>query len=162
MRLFLVHFLVALSVAGLVVAKPADPRAEAAARFVSLRHDTVHMRAGPGTEYPIRWTYHRQGLPLQVLREYENWRYVRDYAGAEGWIHVAGLARKRTIVVVGGTRLLRAEPAEGARPVARLETGVVGLLEKCERIWCRVSVKSYSGWIKQQEVWGVRPGERLE
>jgi SH3-like domain-containing protein len=136
--------------------------AEALPRFVSLRHDAVHVRAGPGQDYPIRWTYQRQGLPVQILREYEHWRFVRDAEGGEGWVHASGLRRQRTVLVTGGVRVLRAEPQEGAKPVARLEQGVVARLEKCERAWCRLAVKGYSGWVRQQEVWGVRPGERLE
>jgi SH3-like domain-containing protein len=131
-------------------------------RFASLRHDTVHVRAGPSQDFPIRWTYQRQGLPVQILREYEHWRFVRDAEGDEGWVHASGLRRQRTVLVTGSTRALRAEPAEHGKPVARLETGVVAKLEKCERIWCRLSVKGYTGWVKQQEVWGIRPGERLE
>lgn len=131
-------------------------------RFASLRHDTVHARAGPSQDYPIRFTYQRQGLPVQVLREYEHWRYVRDFAGGEGWVHASGLRRQRTVLVTGATRVLRAGPADGAKAVARLEAGVVARLDKCERVWCRLSVKGYAGWVKQQEVWGTRPGERLE
>jgi len=131
-------------------------------RFASLRHDTVHVRAGPGQEYPIRWTYQRQGLPVVILRDYENWRFVRDPEGDEGWVHASGLTRRRTVLVTGAVRVLRAEPGEGARAVARLEPGVVARLEKCDRVWCRVSVQGHAGWIRQQEIWGVRPGERLE
>jgi SH3-like domain-containing protein len=158
----------ALVVAVLGVAVMADAaappvHAEAALpRFASLRHDTVHVRAGPSQDHPIRWTYQRQGLPVQILREYENWRFVRDFEGSEGWVHASGLRRQRTVLVTGSTRVLRSEPQEGAKPVARLEAGVVAKLEKCERIWCRLSVQSHTGWIKQQEVWGIRPGERLE
>jgi SH3-like domain-containing protein len=153
---------------GLVVAfalfgGAAAARAEGALpRFASLRHDAVHVRAGPSQDYPIRFTYQRQGLPVQILREYENWRFVRDADGDEGWVHASGLRRQRTVLVTGSTRVLRAEPAEHGKPVARLENGVVAKLEKCERVWCRLSVKGYSGWVKQQEVWGIRPGERLE
>src|SRR5262245_37186469 len=131
-------------------------------RFASLLHDAVHVRAGPSQDYPIRWTYQRQGLPVQVLREYEHWRYVRDADGEEGWVHASGLRSQRTVLVMGALRALRAEPQESAKPVARLEPGVVAKLEKCERTWCRLSVKGFTGWMKQQEIWGVRPGERLE
>jgi SH3-like domain-containing protein len=169
MRLFRTHFAlvlftVALS-AGALAWGPVSPRAAAAGnlpRFVSLRFDKVNMRAGPGTEYPIKWTYLRQGLPLQVLREYENWRYVRDFEGTEGWIHAGGLVRRRTVIVTGAIRLLHADPSTGGRPVARLKPGVIGRLETCEGAWCRVAVKDYSGWLRQSEVWGVRLGERLE
>lgn len=155
------RILLILAVAGL--AGGASARAEGKLpRFASLRHDAVHVRAGPSQDYPIRFTYQRQGLPVQILREYEHWRYVRDFEGGEGWVHASGLRRQRTVLVTGATRVLRAEPADGAKPVARLEAGVVARLDKCERVWCRLSVKGYTGWVKQQEVWGIRPGERLE
>src|ERR1051325_6898318 len=109
----------ALIVLGLAwPAGAAAPSARAEApqpRFASLRHDSVHVRAGPSQDYPIRWTYQRQGLPVQILREYENWRYVRDADGEEGWVHASGLRRQRTVVVTGATRVLRADPSEGAR-----------------------------------------------
>lgn len=148
--------------AALTAAEAAWAEGPALPRYASLRHDSVHVRAGPGQDYPIRWTYQRQGLPVQVVKEYDNWRLVRDFEGAEGWVHAGGLTRRRTAVVMGAVRLLRAEPGDGARAVARLEPGVVARLEKCERAWCRLSVQGHAGWVKQQEIWGVKPGERLD
>ena len=157
-RAALFLFLAAAGLAGGAYA-PADGNLP---RSASLRHDTVHVRAGPGQDFPIGWTYQRQGLPVQILREYEHWRFVRDFEGGEGWVHASGLRRQRPVLVTGATRILRAEPVEHGKPVARLENGVVARLEKCERVWCRLSVKGYTGWVKQQDVWGIRPGERLE
>ncbi len=134
----------------------------AVSRFASVRHETVHVRAGPGQDYPIRWTFKRQHLPVQVLRDYENWRYIRDPFGEEGWVHANGLARRRTVVVTGSLRLLRAEPAEAAAALARVEPGVIGRLEKCDGGWCRIALAPMSGWIRQQEIWGVQPGERVD
>ncbi|MGY9106763.1 MAG: SH3 domain-containing protein, partial [Alphaproteobacteria bacterium] len=58
-------------------------------RFVSLRSDLVNMREGPSTEHSVKWVYHREGLPMQVLAEYDVWRRVRDQDGEIGWIHVS-------------------------------------------------------------------------
>ncbi len=153
----------ALSLAlGAVGADAARAETESARRYASLRHETTHARAGPGQDYPIRWTYKRQGLPVLVLREYEHWRQVRDPEGDEGWVHAAGLTRRRTVMVVGPARILRKEAQETGAPVARLEPGVIGRVERCDRAWCRITVKGYSGWLKHEEVWGVRPGETVE
>jgi SH3-like domain-containing protein len=131
-------------------------------RYVSLRHETVHVRAGPGQEYPIRWIFKRQGLPVQVLRDYEHWRLIRDSAGDEGWVHQAGLSARRTALVTGAVRAIRTKPDETSEPVARLEPGVVARLERCDQRWCRVSVQKYTGWLRQQEIWGVRPDETFD
>src|SRR5262245_3148556 len=53
-------------------------------RFVSLKSDRVNMRSGPGTEYPMQWVYRRAGLPVEVIREFEAWRQVRDADGTTG------------------------------------------------------------------------------
>ncbi len=42
------------------------------------------MRAGPDQKYPIRWTYSRRGLPVEIVLEFENWRKIRDHEGQEG------------------------------------------------------------------------------
>ena len=47
-------------------------------RFVTLKSDEGNMRAGPGTEYPVRWQYRKEGLPLRVEREFGIWRKVVD------------------------------------------------------------------------------------
>lgn len=149
---------------GLCAASAAAARAETetANRYASLRHETTHARAGPGQDYPIRWTYKRKGLPVLVLREYDLWRQVRDPEGDEGWVHAAGVTRRRTVMVTGQARILRKDPQDSGAPVARLEPGVIGRIERCDRAWCRITVTGYSGWLKHGEVWGVRPGETVE
>src|SRR5687768_122330 len=136
----------ALALGALCSAAGARADSSGAPRFVSLRHETVHVRAGPGQDYPIRWTFKRQGLPVQVLRDYEHWRYIRDSAGDEGWVHQAGLASRRTALVTGAVRAIRSKPNDAAEPVARLEPGVVARLERCDQGWCRISVQSFTGW----------------
>lgn len=130
-------------------------------RFASLRHNKVHMRAGPGTRFPIRWVYRRRGLPIEILRDYGIWRYLRDPWGTKGWVHVRNLTSKRTVLVTGRVRALRAEPSEKAPPVARVEPTVIGRLERCERDWCRLSVGQYTGWLRRRDLWGVYRDETV-
>ena len=58
-------------------------------RFVSLKSDRVNLRQGPGTEYPTAWVFRRAGLPVEVIKEFEGWRQVRDAEGTTGWVLAA-------------------------------------------------------------------------
>ncbi|MCP5366305.1 MAG: SH3 domain-containing protein [Hyphomicrobiales bacterium] len=130
-------------------------------RFVSLRAGEVNMRAGPGVQYPVEWVYRRQNLPLEVFAEYRAWRRVRDWRGAEGWIHQGMLSSRRTAIVAGDTGTLRAAPSNGAEPVARAEPGVVAQLLECPggSDWCQVEVAGHRGWTRREALWGVYPRE---
>jgi SH3-like domain-containing protein len=133
-------------------------------RFVSLRATEANMRAGPGEQYPIKWTYRRQGLPLEVTAEYEHWRRVRDWQGAEGWMHSSMLTGKRSIIVTGDVRPLHAEPDPGSGVLARIEGKVVGRLLGCPKggDWCQVQVAGVKGWLRRNEMWGVYKEEEIE
>jgi SH3-like domain-containing protein len=138
-------------------------------RFVSLGVERARMRIGPGTEYVIKWVYRKQGLPLEIVVEFGNWRKVRDHTGAEGWMHHALLSGKRTGIVAPWSDVLvplRTVSSFDAPLVARLEPGVVVALESCGGSWCRVSVPAEGdrivGHIRQAEIWGAYPGEIIE
>ncbi|MCA3367679.1 MAG: hypothetical protein INF79_18900, partial [Roseomonas sp.] len=123
-------------------------------RFAALRSDEVNMRSGPGTRFPIEWTYQRRELPVEILREFELWRRIRDPDGTEGWVHQSTLMGRRSFIVRGapGTEVtLRRRAEEQAPPVARLRPGVVGRLRACEvdSAWCEVQVGEHRGFIKR-------------
>ena len=131
-------------------------------RFVSLRSGEANVRAGPGDQYPIRWTYTRRGLPLEIVREWGPWRQVRDPGGALGWINKGLLSGERHVLVTRAVRALHVEP-DTASPVAfRVEPGVVARVLYCERAWCRVSVDGRGGHIARAHVWGTYPGEAVD
>src|SRR5262245_11851529 len=52
-------------------------------RFVSLKSDRVNVRAGPTRDHDVAWIYTRAALPVEVTAEFENWRRIRDWEGAE-------------------------------------------------------------------------------
>ena len=114
------------------------------------------MRVGPGEEYQIKWVYHRQHLPLKVLRLKEAWRYVRDPDGAEGWVHQRFLTRQRGGYVFGkGPADMREAGDAGARLLWRLEPGVTGLLGDCGNGWCAFNVGGRTGFVEQARLWGA-------
>jgi len=71
-------------------------------RFVSLRSDQVNLRVGPGENYPIQWVLTRKEMPVEIVKEFEHWRMIHDWQGAEGWVHERMVSGKRTVVVKGG------------------------------------------------------------
>lgn len=138
-------------------------------RFVSLKSDRVHSRQGPGTDHKVLWVYRRAGLPVEVVREFEGWRQVRDSEGAEGWVLQSLVSGRRTALVTpwelkGGRNPrieLLSDDRAGAAPVAILEAGVIANIRSCDTRWCYVSVGDYRGYIEQKLLWGVYPGETV-
>jgi SH3-like domain-containing protein len=133
-------------------------------RFVSLRADAVNLRVGPGDQYPIAWVYHRVGLPVEVLREFDVWRLVVDADGTKGWMHEATLVGTRHFIIDGqsAVTLFRGASTD-ADPAAQLMPGVIGLIERCDAgsDWCRVRVEHLGGWLERSEFWGTLPGEQI-
>ncbi|MBY0611331.1 MAG: aspartyl-trna synthetase [Beijerinckiaceae bacterium] len=132
-------------------------------RFVSLKPSDTPLREGPGKSHAITWIFKKEGLPVEITAEFENWRRVRDYEGAEGWVYHSRLSGRRTVMV-------RAKDKSAAVPIfktaedegvmtAKLELGVVSLLDNCSGRWCKIHGEGYEGYIRQDKLWGVYPAE---
>ena len=94
----------ALMLGGLLLpAGPAQARSDDAKvpYWASLRVNEINMRVGPGEDYRISWVFHRQHLPVKVVRTVEGWRLVQDPDGTRGWIMMRFLSRERTAYVAG-------------------------------------------------------------
>jgi SH3-like domain-containing protein len=130
-------------------------------RFASLRSDEVNVRTGPGTRYPVDWVYKRKAMPVEIVAEYENWRKIRDWQGASGWVHQSLLTGKRTFIVPSKAVSLHRTPALSAEVVAKLEPEVSGMIESCSGDWCRVKVSGVSGWLERGDLWGVYKSEPI-
>jgi SH3-like domain-containing protein len=141
-------------------------------RYVSLKADRVYLRKGPGTQYPVAWEFQRAGLTVEVIREFDVWRQVRDANGTVGWVHSSLLSGRRTALILpwevkeGQPQLplatLRYDDRETAAPVAQVEAGALVSIMGCEKGWCRVSIGSHRGYIEQTKLWGTYPNERIE
>lgn len=135
-------------------------------RFVSLKADRVNVRRGPSKSHAIAWVFARQGLPVEIINEFANWRQVRDSEGAEGWVFHSLLSGRRTALVAPWSRQrplsLRARPDAAAGIIARVESGVQAAVESCDGQWCRLAIGDYGGWLPQETLWGVYPGEHIE
>ena len=45
---------------------------------------------------------------------------------------------------------------------ARLQAGVLAGVKHCADSWCRVAGEGFDGWIEQDRLWGVYPGEKVD
>ncbi|MEL7128174.1 MAG: SH3 domain-containing protein [Pseudomonadota bacterium] len=122
-------------------------------RFETLRYSAVNGRVGPSLQHPVRWRFERAGLPVLVLKESRDWRWVRDPDGAEVWIHArmlssnaSGIAQTETVV--------RAHANVEARGVVRLGEGVLVDILDDQDGWLRVEVDGYRGWVPTDDIWG--------
>ena len=154
---------------------PAAPEAASGPqvpRFVSLKSDRVNLRQGPGTEYPTAWVFRRVGLPVEVIKEFEGWRQVRDAEGTTGWVSGSMLSGRRTAVILPwlvrpgqgepALAVLRDDDSEGAKAIAQVEAGVLASIISCDGRWCRVSVGGFRGYIEQTKLWGAYQGEVIK
>lgn len=130
-------------------------------RFASLRSDEANVRTGPGTRYPVEWVFKRKGMPVEIVAEFENWRKIRDWQGASGWVHQSLLSGKRGFIVPSKTANLYKTPAPSAAVEAKLEPEVTGEIRSCADDWCRVSVSGISGWVRRTSLWGVYKSESI-
>jgi SH3-like domain-containing protein len=138
-----------------------DTAVKAGERYASLRANEVNVRAGPGVRYPVKWKFVQRYMPVQVIAEFDTWRKIRDWEGAEGWVHRAMLSGKRSLIIVGRSRTMRRHADESAPAVARLAPGMVAVVIKCPNDWCKIEAQGYEGWIRRAGVWGLKPNERV-
>lgn len=170
-----------LALAGLVPAAPAAAQAARESdaglmigpvsglpmpRFVSLKSTKVYVRQGPTKEHPVVFVYRRAGEPVEIVAEYDNWRRIRDSEGAEGWVWHSLLSGRRTALVAPWSKdkelPIHVSATSSARLSARLEPKVLVEARRCDGQWCRVEGDGFDGWIEQDRLWGVYPGERFD
>ncbi len=130
-------------------------------RFVSLRSDQVNLRVGPGQTYPVEWLLTRKDMPVEIVKEFQNWRMVRVWQDASGWILDRMVTAERHVIVDGAVRVIRGRPDAQSKIVARAEPGVIARLLECQGDWCHIDAGGYQGWLQRGDVWGILPDETV-
>lgn len=145
-------------------------------RFVSLKSSESNLRKGPNVKYPIVWTFHQKGYPMEVIAEFENWRKLKDIDGEEGWVHTNLVTGIRNVMISNNKYqtpnedyearnrelVLFRYPDEASYPMLRLELGVIAALKSCNIEWCKIKVSDTSGWVRKENLWGIYQQEIIE
>lgn len=124
-------------------------------RFASLKSDNVYVRTGPSMDYPIKWIYKKEGLPVEIIQEFDAWRKIKDPNGEIGWAHKILLTGKKMAKVISDDMAVAYNNPEMDKPVVKFEKGVILNVDECQKLMCRVHFAPYEGWIEKKHLWGV-------
>ena len=122
--------------------------------FLSLKNNEVNLRQGPSFEHPVKLIYKKKYLPILILDKSETWRKIKDFKNNSGWIHISQLSKKKSALNIEKNSLLYKKPTIYSKPMARLDSGRLVLVKKCNLEWCKITSGKYSGWIKKKYLWG--------
>ena len=121
--------------------------------FLMLKNNKVNVRYGPSFDYPIKYIYKKISLPVQLIDKKENFRRIIDHKKNTGWIHISQLKKSKSLITTS-VKILFKKPTKYSKPIAKLDTGRLLLIQKCEKIWCNVKTEKFSGWIDKNNIWG--------
>ena len=122
--------------------------------FLSLKKNEVNLRQGPSLEYPIKLIYKKKYLPVVILDKSGPFRKIKDFENNTGWIHIALLSKKKSAINIKNNSILFNKPTIYSKPIARLETGRLLLVNKCDLKWCKITSGDFKGWIDKNYLWG--------
>ena len=122
--------------------------------FLSLKNNEVNVRIGPSKKYPIKFTYKKKYLPLEILDKSETWRKIKDFEKNSGWIHISQLSKKKSAINIKNNSVLYKKSTIYSKPIARLEVGRLVLIKKCKEKWCKITSGSFKGWVFESSLWG--------
>ena len=121
--------------------------------FLMLKNNKVNVRYGPSFDYPIKYIYKKISLPVQLIDKKENFRRIIDHKKNTGWIHISQLKKSKSLITTSVIILFK-KPTKYSKPIAKVDTGRLLLIQKCEKKWCNVKTEKFSGWINKNNVWG--------
>lgn len=125
--------------------------------YSSFRSTETNVRAGPGQNYPVKFTYKLKGIPVHVISEYDNWNEIEDYEKQTGWVSQSLLTKKRTLMVLTDKEFINmySKPAEKSRILFHLENNVIADYLGCKENWCNVKINGKKGWVKKDDIFGA-------
>ena len=122
--------------------------------FLMLKNNKVNVRYGPYLNSPIKYIYNKKNLPIKVIDKKENFRRIIDIKNNNGWVHTSQLRKNKSFILLEN-QILFSKPTKYSKPIAKISSGRLLLVKKCKLKWCKIKTENYTGWIKNQKVWGA-------
>lgn len=141
----------ALLVTGAFAFSPALAQAQ---EFLSIKGNTVNIRAKPTTKSEVAWEL-INGYPVQVIARQDDWLKVKDFEGPLGWVHKPLTADDPHFLIKANTVNLRAGPGTNHQVVSKLKKyDIVKTLEK-QGEWAKIkTAEGEEGWMSVNLGWG--------
>jgi len=125
-----------------------------AADFVSIKNDTVNVRAQASTNSEILWKL-TQGYPLQVEQKQGDWVKVRDFEDTLGWVYAPLVTNSPHRVVKVKVANMRSGPGTNNQVVGKLEQYEVVRTLSSQNDWVQIQRSNgQKGWIAARLTWG--------
>lgn len=125
-----------------------------AADFVSIKNDTVNVRAQPTTDADILWKL-TQGYPLQIEQKQGDWVKVRDFEDTLGWVYAPLVVNSPHRVIKVNVANLRSGPGTNNSVVAKMKQYEVVRTLGSQGDWVQVQRgNGDKGWIATRLTWG--------
>ncbi|MBT4922607.1 MAG: hypothetical protein HON23_06320 [Rickettsiales bacterium] len=123
--------------------------------FASLKYHETNVRTGPSINYPIKWIFQGNNIPLEIQAKYNNWLKIKDFKGDIGWIHLTLVSQSRNFIVKNKNSVLYRKPGHNAIAEYLVDDNVRGTILSCRNSWCEVNMNGIVGWLKKNNIWGV-------
>ena len=129
-------------------------------RFISIKSSDANIRIGPSKNYPIILKYIKKNYPLKIIEEYDDWRRVEDYKKNIGWIHKSLITGNRTGLLLNkNDNSVEIFNSVDGNIIGKIGNKNIVFLKKCKKKWCYVLINNHSGWVKKNDIWGVKKEE---
>ena len=96
----------------------------------------------------------------------ETWGWTRrPWILTTGMVHtpfVGAGAADAAGAVSSAQAAVEQRASESADLAATLQSGVIGNIRTCDGAWCLIDGEGFKGYIRQSNLWGVYPGEKVE
>tara|TARA_B100000686_G_scaffold101382_1_gene108565 strand:- start:13527 stop:14027 length:501 start_codon:yes stop_codon:yes gene_type:complete len=138
----------------------ADQDIEKYIGFKSLEHNNSNMRVGPGKRFEIKWNFKKIGLPVKVIKKYDNWYEILTPDGSKGWMHKRLLNNNKTIIFKKNS-LIYSKPNIGSKLKANIDKNSVVTIKSCKKNWCKIEDENYDlvGYTLKENIWGAIASE---
>tara|TARA_Y100001970_G_scaffold206741_1_gene251787 strand:- start:7419 stop:7775 length:357 start_codon:yes stop_codon:yes gene_type:complete len=115
------------------------------------------MRVGPGKRFEILWNFKKPGLPVKILKKFEQWYEVETPDGSIGWMWGKLLSNKQKTVLFKKKESLYERDNIESNIIAYVNKNAILKLYFCKNNWCKVESKEHKikGFVKIDNLWGA-------